>query len=187
MSAPRRRMTSPSPDPGAGAEQADPLAPLARPRSIPRVLWGIVPGMIVGVALLVALPVVMIVDRDDTIRAIMNDQPDLNPSHQGTAFVAVIVFAVAVHAVDAILTVWFGVQTLRGKQWARIALTVYLVVATLGSLASAAAVPTYLWAIIPGDGVHILMLVLLWLPPSVRAFFAAHRAGTPRRPSRVAA
>lgn len=182
-------MTSPSPDPGAGAERADPLAPVARPRSIPipRVLWGIVPGMIGGVALLVALPAVMIVDRDDTIRAIMNDQPDLNPSHQGTAFVAVIVFAVAVHAVDAILTVWFGVQTLRGKQWARIALTVYLVVATLGSLASAAAVPTYLWAIIPGDGVHILMLVLLWLPRSVRTFFAAHRAGTPRRSSPVAA
>jgi hypothetical protein len=51
------------------------------------------------------------------------------------------------------------------------------VVATLGSVASAAAVPTYLWAIIPGDGVHLVMLVLLWAPRSVRTFFAAHRAG----------
>lgn len=142
--------------------------------------------MIIGVTLLVALPVAMVVDRDHTIRAIMNDQPDLAPAHQGTAFAAVIVFAVVVHAVDAVLTIWFGVRTLGGKQWARIALTVYLVVATLGSVASAAAVPTYLWAIIPGDGVHILMLVLLWAPRSVRAFFAAHRAGARHQPVPVA-
>lgn len=143
---------------------------------MPRALWGVVGGMIIGSILLIALPVVMIVDRDGTYAAIRNDQPGLGASDMDFAFYAVIAFAVAVHAIDVALTIWFGLKAIRGRQWARIALTSYLVLATAGSAFSAMAVPTYLWAVVPGDGIHIIMLVLLWIPRSVRDFFAAHRA-----------
>ena len=56
------------------------------------------------------------------------------------------------------------------------ALTAYLVIATAGSLYSAASGTQFLWAVIPGDAIHIVMLVLLWVPRSVRDFFAVHRS-----------
>lgn len=157
-----------------GAENA-PAAPQNGGIRVPRAMWGLVAGMVIATVLLVALPVTMIVDRGGTQEAIRADQPNLDPAHLDFAFYAVIAFAVVLHALDVVLTVWFGLKAMRGRQWARIALTVTLVVLTIGSLFSAAAVPTYLWAVIPGDGIHILMLILLWAPPSVREFFAAHR------------
>src|SRR5699024_1926147 len=85
---------------------------------IPPVLWVLVAGMVIGVGLLIALPVAMAVDRPHTEQMIMNDQPDLDPSHLGFAFIAVTVFASVLHGIDVVLTVWFGVKALRGKQWA---------------------------------------------------------------------
>ncbi|HIZ34319.1 MAG TPA: hypothetical protein H9815_00965, partial [Candidatus Ruania gallistercoris] len=40
---------------------------------------------------------------------------------------------------------------------------------------SAAMGDSYLIAVIPTDALHLMMLVLLWVPRSVREFFAAHR------------
>jgi len=48
----------------------------------------------------------------------------------------------------------------------------YPVVATAGSLYSAAQGTQSLWAMIPGDAVHVVTPALLWVPRSVRAFFA---------------
>jgi hypothetical protein len=61
----------------------------------------------------------------------------------------------------------------------RIALTIYLVAVTLLSLLSWAAVPEYYWEVIPTNAIHIAMIAALWLPPSVRRFFAAHRQARP--------
>lgn len=131
--------------------------------------------MAVGIVLLVALPVVMIVDRDGTYRAIMSDQPELDPSNLDFAFYAVMIFAGAIHAIFAVLTLWFGIKSLKGRRWGRIALTAYLVLATIGGFFSASAVPAYLWVVIPADTIHIVMIVLLWASRSVRDFFDAHR------------
>jgi len=128
----------------------------------------------------------MAVDREFTANSITKNEPNLDPAHLDFAITGAIVYAVVMHAIDVVLSVWFTVKALRGRQWARIALTVYLVIATFGSLYSAAAGTEYLWAVIPGDGVHIAMLALLWLPRSVREFFAAHRAANRARAGRAA-
>lgn len=142
---------------------------------MPRPLWGVVAGMVVATLLLIALPMIMMIDRESTYQAIRNDQSNLDPSNMDIAFYSVMAFVVLLHAIDVVLTIWFGLKTIKGKQWARIALTISLVVTTLGSVFSATAVPSYLWVVIPSDTVHIMMLVLLWVPRSVREFFAAHR------------
>lgn len=142
----------------------------------PVALRWLVAGVICGVILLVALPLVMAINRDYTAEAVMQNNPNLDPAHLGFAVNASIAYAAVLHAVDVVLTIWLVIKVLQGRRWARIALTVYLVVATVGSLYSAAAGVQFLWAVIPSDGLHIVMLILLWAPASVRRFFAAHRA-----------
>lgn len=145
---------------------------------VPAALRWLVPCVAVGVALLIALPAVMAFDRGFTADAIIENRPDLDPAHLDLAINLVIVDAVVLHAVDVVLSVWFVLKVLQGRQWARIALTVYLVVATVGSLYSAASGAQFLWAVIPGDAIHLVMLVLLWVPGPVRHFFAVHQVGT---------
>ncbi len=91
-----------------------------------------------------------------------------------------ILYAVVLHSLDVALLVWFTLKVWRGRRWARIALTGYLVVASILSLISAAEGIEYLVIVIPTDVIHLIMLGLLWLPTSVRAFFA------PRRPAALA-
>lgn len=145
---------------------------------IPTPLRWLVPAVGVGIALLIALPIAMMIGRDgflaDSIRA--ND-PSLDPRHMEFAINASIIYAVVLHAIDVALSIWLVVKLLQGRQWARIALSAYLVIATLCSLYSAAAGSAYLWAVIPGDSIHVIMLILLWAPASVRRFFADHRRG----------
>lgn len=150
-----------------------PQASEASTPPVPTALRWLVPAVAVGVALLVALPAVMVLDRDSTVRAIMQDNPGLDPAHLDFAVNAVIIDAVAWHTIGVVLSIWFVVKVLQRRQWARIALTVYLVVATVGSLYSAAQGTQFLWAVIPGDAIHLAMLALLWIPRPVRRFFAS--------------
>lgn len=143
---------------------------------MPTALRWLVPCVAVGVALLIALPAVLAFDRGFTADAIMQHEPALDPSHLELAIDLVIVDAVVWHSIDVVLSVWFVVKTLQGRHWARVALTAYLVIATVGSLYSAASGTQFLWAVVPGDAIHVVMLALLWVPRSVRDFFAAHRA-----------
>ena len=122
----------------------------------------------------------MIIDRHGTMTTILRDQPGLDEQAQGVAFVAVILYAVVLHSLDVALLVWFTLKVWRGRRWARIALTGYPVVASILSLISAAEGIEYLVIVIPTDVIHLIMLGLLWLPTSVRAFFA------PRRPAALA-
>ena len=149
-----------------------PVSPVPLP---PGLRWLLV-GAVVSVVLLIGLPVKMIIDRDGTMATILRDQPGLDERAQTVAFVAVIGYTVALHAIHVALLVWFMIKTLGGRRWARIALTVYLVAASILGLNSAAKGIDYLQVVIVTDLVHLIMLVLLWVPPSVRSFFAAHRA-----------
>lgn len=154
---------------------------LSEPLTVPTPLRWLVPAVGVGVFLLIALPVVMLIGREGFLRdSILENSPGLRPDFVDFAINASLVYTVVLHAIDVVLSIWFVVKVLQGRQWARIALTAYLLIATFGSLYSAAMGAAYLWAVIPGDGVHIVMLVLLWLPPSVREFFRAHRAARAR-------
>ena len=129
----------------------------------------------------------MIIDRDGTLATILADQPGLDEQAQGIAFVAVILYTAVLHAIDVVLLVWFTIKVLRGRGWARIALSVYLVAASILGLNSAVKGAEYLVVVITADLIHVIMLVLLWLPPSVRAFFAAHRPAGRARPVAAAA
>lgn len=141
----------------------------------PRLLRWLVPVIVVYVALLVALPIQMAIDRDALAESIVANTPDLNPDWLGFAVVGSVLYAAVLHGVDAVLAIWFTAKVLRGRQWARIALTIYLLIALPASLISAAAGHEYLIYVIPSDLIHVAILVVLWLPQSVRQFFAAHR------------
>ena len=165
----------------SGADPDDP-APQPDGTSLPAVpgaLRWLVAAAAVGVVLLVALPTVMALDRGFTARMIMDNRPDLDPAHLDFAVNGAILYSVVLHAVDVVLTVWFVIKVLHGRRWARIALTAYLVIATVGSLNSVTAGTQILWVVIAGDGLHLVMLALLWLPGSVRRFFTAHRCAAP--------
>ncbi|PFG31855.1 hypothetical protein [Paramicrobacterium agarici] len=161
----------------------EPSGPTAVEQTATRVRWSdvpaplkwLVPAVGVGIFLLIALPVAMIIGRDgflaDSIRA---TNPTLEPRLMEFAINASIIYAVVLHAVDVVLSIWLVIKVLQGRQWARIALSAYLVIATFFSLYSAAAGSAYLWAVIPGDSIHVIMLILLWAPRSVRQFFAMH-------------
>ncbi|MET7334592.1 hypothetical protein [Nonomuraea sp. NPDC005650] len=148
-------------------------------KAVPLPLRLLVPALIVLLALYVALPVAMAVDRGSTGASIMRDNPALDPADLGFAVNAALVYTFALHAVSAVLAVWFTVKALKARRWARIALTGYLVLATLGSFASAAAGPEYYWAVIPTDAIQLAMIAALWLPGPARRFFAVsgHREG----------
>ncbi|QPZ39433.1 hypothetical protein [Paramicrobacterium chengjingii] len=150
-----------------------------RPRwaEIPIPLKWLIPAVGVGIFLLIALPVAMVIGRDGFLRdSVIANDPQLDPRYLEFALTASIIYAVVLHAIDVVLSIWFVVKIMQGRQWARIALSAYLVIATFGSLYSAAAGSAYLWAVIPGDSIHVIMLVLLWAPRSVRDFFARYKA-----------
>lgn len=143
---------------------------------VPRALWGVLGCAAISCILLIALPVVMILDRSGTSAAIAADQPGLDANGLDYAFYSVVGFALVLHAISVVLMVWFGLKVIKGRVWARIALTIALVVFTVGSYFSATAVPGYLWAVIPSDAAHLVMIILLWVPRPVRDYFVAHRA-----------
>ncbi|WP_161606384.1 hypothetical protein [Microlunatus speluncae] len=151
---------------------------------VPAPLRGLVVGAVLSIVLLIGLPVKMIIDRDGTLATILVDQPGLDEQAQGIAFVAVILYTAVLHVIDVVLLVWFTIKVWRGRGWARIALTIYLVAASILGLISAGKGIEYLLVVITANLIHMIMLALLWLSPSVRAFFAAHRAAArSRRPA----
>ncbi|MGO1974240.1 MAG: hypothetical protein ACTH2Q_14895 [Propionibacteriaceae bacterium] len=149
-------------------------APPGRP---PKPLRWLIAGVVASIALLIALPVVMLIDREGLVEAIRRDSPDVADEHLGLAVVFVMIYSVGLHLVDAILLLWLTPRVLRGRQWARIVLTAYLIIATFFSIENSAMKGTmFLWAVIPTDILHVVMITLMWVPRSVRAHFAAHRA-----------
>lgn len=138
---------------------------------LPLPLKGVVAGVIAGIVLLVALPVYMMINRQMVGESIMQDTPSLDPSRLDLQINLAILYAVALHLVDVALTIWLAVKLVRGRNWARIALTAYLVIATGFSLISAFAGTAYAMFVIPTDTIHVAMIILLWAPRSVRDFF----------------
>ena len=142
----------------------------------PAPLRWLVVGIGASIVLLVVLPVLMLVRREALVASIERTTPGLSPEWMGWVVVFVMVYSVLLHLLLVILLVWLTPKILRGRQWARVTLTVYLVLATAGSLYSATQGGMYLAVVIPTDVLHVILALLLWAPPGVRRFFAAHRA-----------
>lgn len=145
----------------------------ARPPGALRVMFT---GAMISNVLLIALPVAMALNSEHTYRSIAADQPGLDPAAMDVAFYAALTFAFVLHGIAVGLNTWFGLKSLRGRRWARIALSVYLVVASVGGLFSAAAVPDFLWLVIVSDVIQVGMLFILWVPGSVHRYFAVRSA-----------
>lgn len=159
------------------------VSPSSTDRPIPLPLKGVVAGVIAGMVLLIALPVWMMINREAVGESIMLDTPSLDPARLDLQINLAIVYAVVMHALDVALTIWLTVKLVRGRNWARIALTAYLVIASGLSMISAAAGSDYLMFVIPTDAIHLIMIILLWAPPSVRHFFAVRRTTSRAHPA----
>lgn len=154
--------------------------------AVPRALrpWLIV-ALVGYIVMLAGLPVQMLAFPDMLADSITRDTPGLDPTWLKFAIVGAHVYTIGLHLIDAVLTIWLVAKVLKGRRWARIALTAYLIVASALSLYSAAAGHEYMWNVIACDSLHLLMLALLWLPKPVRRFFATHRAAEHAHPARA--
>lgn len=149
----------------------------AEPDAAPTALRLLLIGIGVSIVLLVGLPVLMLLDRSELVASIERETAGgLSEEWMARVVVFVMIYSIGLHLLDVILLLWLTPKVLRGRQWARVTLTAYLVVATAGSVYSATMGGMYLAVVIPTDLVHVIMVTLLWVPPSVRRFFAAQRA-----------
>jgi len=158
----------------SAAPSAAPTPAPARPQ-VPTSLRGLVLALAGLLVVLVALPIVMSLDREGTAASLLRDDPSLGSGELEVGVDVVLAYTWTLHVVYGAAAAWLVAKTLRGRRWARIALTVLMVGATINSLDSAASGPEYYWAVILGDVIHVVVVVLLWLPRSAREFFAAHR------------
>lgn len=143
---------------------------------VPAALRWLVVGIGASIVLLISLPILMLANQSKLIATIEREAAGtLSEEWMGRVVVFVMIYSIVLHLLDLIVLVWLTPKVLRGRQWARITLTACLAVATAGSLYSATMGGVFLWIAIPTDLLHLLMLVLLWAPPSVRSFFAAQR------------
>src|SRR5699024_8908997 len=114
------------------------------PPETPAPLRWLVVGIAVSILLLVGLPVLMLVRREELVASIERSTPGLSPEWMGWVVVFVMAYSIVLHLLDVILLVWLTPKVLRGRRWARLTLSVYLVIATAGSLYSAAQGGMYL-------------------------------------------
>jgi hypothetical protein len=162
---------------GADAYQPETAA------SMPRPMRWLVVGSVASVVLLLALPVMMLIDRNAVVATILGGGTQMDASDRewllanlDRVFGFVMLYTVVLHAVCIGVLSWFTPKAVRGRNWARIGLSVFLIAVTCLSIISAAQGGMFLAFVIPSDIIHVLMLVLLWVPPSVGRFYAEHRS-----------
>lgn len=122
-------------------------------------------------ALFIALTVMMIAVPGYTRDAVLRHSPALTHRDLDTAVNVTIAYTAVMHVVHVAIATWLVVKALKRRRWARIALTVYLPLATVGSLASWSDL-RFAWVVVLSGVVHLVIIGLLWLPHSVRAYFA---------------
>lgn len=140
------------------------------------VRWATV-GLFALVALHIFVPIIMELQRG----LFVDNFKVLNPTWsqgQVESFVSTLLVSGTVyHLIHVVLFAWLGVMSQKGKNWARIAVTVVLVFGILGtyfSFSSSTPEPgLYKSMNIFSWLVAFTILGLLWIPPSTRQYFAA--------------
>lgn len=123
-------------------------------------------GVGASIVLLVGLPILMLVKRPELVAAIERETAGtLSEEWMARVLLFVMIYSIVLHLLDVILLVRLTPKVLRGRQWARITLTAYLVIAPAGSLYSASMGGMDLAVVIPTDILHVLMV----MPPSAAA------------------
>lgn len=150
-------------------------------KRFPQVPWPVRSVVIAVGALIVvlaALPIAMVVNPDPYTESIVRAEPNLPPDQLGFAHTVAITFTVAVHAVFALVVSWLTAKTWRGRRWARVSLTVTMLLGLLSSVRSAQDGPAFFLPVVAGDLILVAIIILLWAPGSARRFFAAGRTTT---------
>ena len=80
------------------------------------------------------------------------------------------------HVISGPLYGWLGVMVLRGRNWARVAITVLLVVQSIGRLHFATGAAWVRVANAIGWPIALAVIVLLWWPAASRRHFGAAQA-----------
>ncbi|HIT76752.1 MAG TPA: hypothetical protein IAA98_14325 [Candidatus Avipropionibacterium avicola] len=147
----------------------------------PTLRW-LIPVVIGYGIVLALLPLQMVLWPDGVIESVRRQEPGLDPYWQAMAVRLAIAQAALIHAVSLGLAIWFTVKVLRGRRWARIALTVQMLLSIPESLYSATSGATFVPHVIASNCFHVAILGLLWVPASVRSFFRrpSDRAGAGR-------
>jgi hypothetical protein len=142
---------------------------------MPAVLKIVITGVGALVLLHLAVPVVMLANkaglRADTSAA----NPALTPAQLDAAVVVAIAAAVVFHLLFCAAYTWFGVKAARGRRWARVALTITLVLSTLFSAVSWSSSSMFHTLVIVSDLLQVILIGLLWIPSSARGYFELNR------------
>ena len=120
--------------------------------------------VLVLILLYALVPLMLLVDSSLAETLIMKNRPELPGSELQFAAVAVKTFTAAIHLLFMGLTAWLSIMAVRRRKWARIALTAVLSIATFGSFSSWMAGPALHPVIIATTIIHLVLIVLLWLP-----------------------
>ncbi|UOQ83530.1 hypothetical protein [Gracilibacillus salinarum] len=131
------------------------------------------PILIVLELLYASIPAIMIMNLDFLRTVIVQSKPTLSNKDIEFAVPIVGIFVAGIHTLFIGLTIWLSVMIRSRGKWARVGLTLVLLIATLGSFASWTAGPMFYGIIIVTNIVHVILVGLLWLPQSVRNFFSA--------------
>lgn|GEM_PF-5790683 len=119
---------------------------------------------LVLILLYALVPLMMLMDSSLAETLIMKNRPGLSARELQFATAAVIIFTTAIHLLFMGLTLWLSIMAVRRRKWAHIALTAVLSIATFGSFSSWMAGPSLYPVIIATTIIHLVLLVLLWLP-----------------------
>jgi hypothetical protein len=88
--------------------------------------WVLVAATVLA-ALYAALPIMLVLDLDAVRATVRARSPALDAHGVDAGVRAVVAYSAILHAVSVAVLLWFTVQTLKGRRWARIALTAFLV------------------------------------------------------------
>lgn len=119
--------------------------------------------------------VVAVGSRSRIVDQLHKSSTQLTGSQINAAATVSIAFSVVISVASAALLVWLGVKVLRGRNWARITVTVLLVLGVLSGVYSlvrsgggVASLVLELVSLV----ISVTVLVLLWAPAAARAHFA---------------
>jgi hypothetical protein len=129
-------------------------------------------GLAVLVILHLIVPLIMMLERDTIAEGIRQANRALTPDAVDLALKITLLASALFHLLFVGLYIWFGLKLQPGRRWARIALTATLIIAVFTSVVSFKSSPLFR-AIIPiSDLLQLALVVLLWLPRTMRDFFA---------------
>ena len=142
-------------------------------RAAPKEISWVAFGLIILVAFHLITTGIMVLQREAIAEGIRKANSSLSELQVSYALALTLVVSALFHAIFVLLYIWLAFKIRTGKPWVRVTLTAVLVVATGASAVSFSLSPLFRLFIPLGDVLQLILIGLLWLPASSRAYFAA--------------